>query len=102
MIEREYGECTTLECRQESFLIAEKQKRKMDILYVMNMKDIPLTSLEIARYLFKSGKIDRIDRNYVSPRMTEMCIDGTVEPVGKKYCPTTGRNVTAYKVRKAV
>lgn len=99
---RENGENTTLECRYDSFLITEKQKRKMDILFVMNMCDKPLTALEIARYLYNYGKVDRIDRNYVSPRMTEMCIDGTVEPVGKKYCPAAGRKVTAFKIRKAV
>lgn len=92
----------TLECRNDSFLITEKQKRKMDILWAMNMCNEPVTALEIAKYLYRNGKVDRIDRNYVAPRMTEMCNDGNVEAVGKKYCSDTGRKVTAFRIRKAM
>lgn len=101
MIPRQYGENTTLECRRESFDITEKQKRKREILFVMNTLNKPLTALEIASELYTLDFVDRIDRNYVSPRMTEMCIDGTVEPAGKKKCRITGRTVTAFRVREA-
>ena len=101
MIARENGECTTLECRRDSFDITEKQKRKREILFVMNKNGSPMSAMEIAESLYKLDMVDRVDRNYVSPRMTEMCIDGTVEPVGKKYCFKTGRKVTAFKVREA-
>lgn len=90
----------TLECRRESFDITEKQKRKREILFIMNQHNKPMTALEIATELYNGGYVDRIDRNYVSPRITEMCIEKTVETAGKKYCSTTGRTVTAFKVGK--
>lgn len=102
MIEREFGENTTLECRHDSYELTDKQKRRKDILFVLENSAKPLTSMEIAEDLYMMGLVDRIDRNYVSPRMTEMCMDGTVEPVGKLKCKVTGRTVTAYQIRKAM
>lgn len=99
---REYGEATTLECRHDSHEITDKQKRRRDILQIMELHNRPLSAYEIAEELFMTGKVNRVDRNYVSPRMTEMCIDGTIEPVGKKLCMTTGRKVTAFQIRKAM
>ena len=101
MKNRLYGECTTLECRNDSHAATDKQKRRKDILEVMSINGCPLTAIEIAENLFLLGKVNRIDRNYVSPRMTEMCIDGTVEPAGKKLCKYTGRKVTAFQIREA-
>lgn len=92
----------TIECRRESFDITEKQKRKREILFIMNKSSQPMTALEIATALYKNGYVDRIDRNCVAPRITEMCADRSVEPAGKKYCSTTHRNVTAFKIRKAI
>ena len=99
MIPREYGEYTTLECRAESHDKVDKQKRRNDILFVLNNSSKPMTSWEIVEDLFFLGRVDRVDRNYVSPRLTEMCQDGTIEPVGRQLCKVTGRNVTAYKLR---
>ena len=92
----------TIECRRESFDITEKQKRKREILFVMNQNAHPMTALEIATALYKAGYVDRIDRNCVAPRITEMCADKSVMPAGKKYCSTTNRNVTAFKIRKVM
>lgn len=91
----------TIECRNESLVITEKAKRRKDIQYVMSINGHPMTAMEIALGLYHLGKVDRIDRNYVSPRLTEMCNDRIVEPVGKKYCNETGRKVTAFQIRKA-
>ena len=98
-IKRENGEATTLECRHDSHEATDKQKRRRDIMFVLENSSKPLTAMEIAEDLFLLGKVDRVDRNYVSPRMTEMCKDGTVEPVGKKVCKYTGRTVTAFQIR---
>lgn len=90
----------TLECRNESHEITDKQKRRKDILSVLANSENPLTAMEIAEKLLILGKVDRVDRNYVSPRMTEMCIDGTVEPAGKKLCSITGRKVTMFRMKE--
>lgn len=99
MIPRENGEYTTLECRAESQEKVDKKKRRNDILFVLKNTTKPMTSWEIVEDLFFLGKVDRVDRNYVSPRLTEMCQDGTIEPVGRQLCRVTGRNVTAYQIR---
>lgn len=99
MIPREYGEYTTYECRRDSYDQLNRAKRRKDILFVLENSSHPLTAMEIAEDLFLLGKVDRIDRNYVSPRMTEMCQDGTIEPVGKKICKVTGRKVTCFQIR---
>lgn len=96
---RDNGESPTLECRHDSYEVTDKQKRRKDILFVLENSSKPLTAMEIAEDLFVLGKVDRVDRNYVSPRMTEMCKDGTVEPVGKKRCKVTGRMVTCFQIR---
>lgn len=100
MIKREYGEATTLECRHDSYEITDKQKRRKDILFVLSNSSQPLTAMEIAVDLYWLGNVDRIDRNYVSPRMTEMLKDGTVEQVGKERCKYTGRMVTCFQIRR--
>jgi len=99
MIPREYGENTTLECRAEAHEKVDKQKRRKDILMIMSHNKEPMTAWEIAYKLFFNGKISRLDRNATAPRLTEMCKDGTVEPVGRKLDMYTGKNVTCYQIR---
>ena len=92
---------TTIECRNESFEITEKAKRRKEIQYVMLINGQPMTAMEIAKGLYHLGFIDRVDRNYVSPRLTEMFHDRIVEHAGKKFCSETGRKVTMFKIREA-
>lgn len=100
MIRREYGENTTLECRQDSYEVTDKQKRRKDILWLMRIHKVPMTAMEIAFLLSQYG-LSRFERNAAAPRLTEMCKDGTVEPVGKKRDEWTGRMVTCYQIREA-
>lgn len=102
MIPRNYGENTTAECRHDSHEATDKQKRRKYILWVLRFRDEPMTAMEIANELYKIGAIKILDRNSVSPRMTEMCKEGICEPVGKKKCTTTGRMVTAFQIREAM
>ena len=101
ILERRMMNQTTIECRNESFAITEKAKRRKDIQYVMSLNGKPMTALEIAKALYQLGLIDRVDRNYVSPRLTEMFHDCVVSHAGKKYCSDTGRKVTMFKIREA-
>ena len=75
MEERMYGTNPMMENRRES---NEKVDRK-----VMKIK----------------GYTNNDDRNNAAPRLTELCISGEVEPVGKKKCQYTGKMVTVYEVR---
>ena len=97
---RNYGEATTLECRHDSHEATDKQKRRKDILFILSNSSKPLTAMEIAEDLCALGKVNRVDRNAAAPRLTEMCQDGTIEPVGKKKCKVTGRMVTCYQIRE--
>ena len=102
MIPREYGESTTLECRHDSHMATDKQKRRREILFIMQDAEGNnriMTAMEIADELFTHGFVNRVDRNCAAPRLTEMCQDGTIDVVGKKKCRTTNRMVTAYQIR---
>lgn len=100
MIDRRYGEATTLECRSESHEKVDKAKRRREILFIMKGNRI-MTAMEVANELLNHGFVNRLDRNNAAPRLTEMCQDGTVEPVGKKRDEWTGRMVTCYQIREA-
>lgn len=102
MTPRNYGESTTIECRHDSHEQVNKQKRRKEILEIMQAEKVPMTAMEIAEQLFALGYVKMLDRNNAAPRMTEMSLDGTVEPVGKKKCKFTGKTVTAYQIREAI
>ena len=101
MIDREYGEMTTLECRSESHEKVDKAKRRREILFIMKGNRI-MTAMEVANELLNHGFVNRLDRNNAAPRLTEMCQDGTVDIVGKKKDEWTGKTVTCYQIRSEV
>ena len=105
MIQREYGEAPSLECRHDSYEITDKQRRRREILFVMqdaSGNNKIMTAMEVANELLAHGFVNRLDRNNAAPRLTEMCQDGTVDEVGKKKDKWTGRMVTCYQIRKAM
>lgn len=57
------------------------------------------TAKQIAVWLCMEGLIPTSERNYVSPRLTELCEKGMVEPIGKTRCVFTGKKVTVYGLR---
>lgn len=101
MIDRQYGEATTLECRSESHEKVDKAKRRREILFIMKGNRI-MTAMEVANELLNHGFVNRLDRNNAAPRLTEMCQDGTVDVVGKKKDEWTGKMVTCYQIRSEV
>ena len=50
--------------------------------------------------MFKKGYTTSNDRNNSSPRLTELCISGDVEVIGKVKCEFTGKTVSVYKLRE--
>lgn len=101
MIDRQFGEATTLECRSESHEKVDKAKRRREILFIMKGNRI-MTAMEVANELLNYGFVNRLDRNNAAPRLTEMCQDGTVDVVGKKKDEWTGKMVTCYQIRSEV
>lgn len=86
----------TQQTRQMSFEDI-KPKRQVRYNQILDRLDIPKTAKEIAVELFELGFIPSTERNYTSPRLTELEELGIVKQVGKKKCKYTGKMVTIYE-----
>ena len=96
---RETGEMTTLETRADAHETVNKQKRYSQIIASLLVNG-HMTAKECAVYLQKHGDIPTAERNYTAPRLTELSINGVVEPIGKKKCQYTGKSVAVYSLTK--
>ena len=100
MEERMTGEFTTLETRAESHETVNKDKRYSQIiecLYEANKSpERGLTAKECAVMMMQKGYIPTSERNFTSPRLTELGRMGKVEPIGKKICSYTGKKVSVW------
>lgn len=87
----------TLETRHEAYEQVDKQKRYNEILEVLG--DNEMTAKEISNEMYMRGLIPTNERNFTSPRLTELSIKGIVEPIGKKKCMWTNKMVSVYRRR---
>lgn len=85
------------ENRNFAELEVDKNKRYRQILECLGDKE--LTAKEIANEMYMSGYIPTNERNFSSPRITEMLRDGRIEVVGKKKCEWTGKSVSVFRRR---
>lgn len=97
MEERRYGENTSLETRKESYDKVDKSKRYMQIKQILKEYG-SLTAKQIAILMNKKGFTSNDDRNNSAPRLTELCIAGEVEIIGKTKCEYTGKTVSVYQI----
>ena len=97
---RRYGEDVTLETRAEAHDKVDKAKRYKQIKAILKDHPEGLTAKEVAVNMWQRGLIPTTERNFSAPRLTEMCEDGVVEPIGKKICQITGRKVSLYALRR--
>lgn len=95
MEQRLAGEYTTHETRALSHEKVDKQKRYSQIVECL-IEGKELTAKECAVMMMQKGYIPTSERNYVSPRMTELGKKGIVEPIGKKVCSYTGKKVAVW------
>ena len=104
MEERMLGEYTTLETRSESYEKVDKQKRYSQIIECLyeaeKGQERGLTAKECAYMMMQKGYIPTSERNFVSPRLTELGRIGKVEPIGKKVCSFTGKKVSVWALRE--
>lgn len=75
-----------------------KQKRYREILECLGNNE--MTAKEISNEMYLKGYIPTNERNFTSPRITELLIKGVLEEVGSKKCSWTGKTVTIFKRRK--
>lgn len=99
MEERNYGENTSLETRKESYEKVDKNKRYIQIKGLLKEYGT-LTAKQVAILMNKRGFTNNDDRNNSAPRLTELCITGEVEIIGKVKCEYTGKTVSVYKLRE--
>lgn len=93
------GIVTTYETRGNSNEKVDKKNRCSQILEILEEKG-SLTAKEIAVEMCKRGWIPTSERNFTSPRLTEMLYAGKVETDGKKTCQYTGVKVAIFKRRE--
>ena len=88
----------TKETRRDSYIevLPKSNDRKSLIKYLLQIKD--MTAHELTKQLLILGLIPYYDRNFVSPRLTELKEAGEVEPVAKRYCKRTDRQVAVWRL----
>ena len=102
MERRRAGQNITLETRGDAHEKVDKRKRYSQILECLSEhRGIGLTAKECAVIMMQKGYIPTSERNFVSPRLTEMGQSGLVEPIGKTKCEYTGKTVSVWAIRRA-
>lgn len=99
MKQRRYGTNTTSETRSEAYESVDKKKRYKQILEIMIDNKEPMSAKEISVEMYKRGYTPTSERNFSSPRITELLRNGTLDVVGKKKCKFTGKTVSVYCMR---
>ena len=94
------GEILTYTTRKESEESVDKHKRYEQIIEVLKESDRPLSAKEIAVRMHEKGYIPTSERNFTSPRLTELTKKGKVEPVGKTKCEYTHKSVAVFSLKK--
>jgi predicted transcriptional regulator len=92
---------TTRETRRESFEKVKPEIPNRRALILQILEKGPKTAHEIVEALLNRKVIPYYDRNFVSPRLTELKEMGEVEVVGKKYEGRTDRKVALWKLKEA-
>ena len=82
-------------------MILKAAKRRRELILLLLWQYGKMTAQEISTLLYQKGVTPSEDRNYASPRLTELKQAGKVVAVGKKICRKTGRNVTVWQLTPA-
>lgn len=99
---RRPGTNPSLETRAEAHETVDKKKRYKQIIEIMIDNKEPMTAKEISVEMYKRGYTPTSERNFSSPRITELLKNGTLDIIGKKKCKFTGKTVTVYELREAL
>lgn len=75
----------------------DKQLRYEQITEILSIYGTS-TAKEIAVMMYTRGDIPTTERNFVSPRLTELQKKNIVQKVGKKKCQFTNKTVSLYKL----
>ena len=100
IIQRRMGENPMLETRAESNESVDKHKRYIQIIEILSESKKLMTAKEIAVEMNKRGYTPTSERNYSSPRITELLRTGVLDCVGKKKCEYSGKSVSVFGLLK--
>lgn len=84
----------TFETRRDANLSVDKTMRQRQVLECL--KERPMTAKEVALRMTQKGHVPYSDRNFASPRLTELMEIGKVKTIGKTTCQFTGRTVAVF------
>lgn len=87
------------ETRSEAEKQVNKQKRYVEIINILESHKEGLTAKEIAVEMYKRGYTPTDERNFSSPRLTEMLKNGKVDVIGKKKCEYSKKSVAVFTLR---
>ena len=88
------------ETRRNSYqeVLPKTTNRHCLIVELLELK--PMTAHELTMKLLDQCHINYYDRNFVSPRLTELKYAGKVETIGKKVSEMTGRPVAVWCLKE--
>ena len=88
------------EARKESEETVDKKIRYQQIIEILTDSSEPLSAKEIAVEMYKKHYAPTSERNFSSPRLTELLKMGIVDCVGKKVCEYTHKTVGVFELCK--
>jgi predicted transcriptional regulator len=91
---------TTRETRRESYEKVKPEIPNRRALILQILEKGPKTAHEIVESLLSRKVIPYYDRNFVSPRLTELKQMELVEVVGTKYETRTERKVSLWQLKE--
>lgn len=94
--QRRLGENPLIENQIEAYESVDKQKRRMQIIEILEDAEEPMSAKEIAVEMYKRGYTPTSERNFASPRITELLRTGVLDCLGKKKCEYSGKSVSVF------
>ena len=98
--QRRLGENPLIENQIEAYESVDKQKRRMQIIGILSESKRPMSAKEIAVAMFRKGYTPTAERNFASPRITELLRTGVLDCLGKKKCEYSGKTVSVFGLLK--
>ena len=85
--------------RRESELQVDKKRRYNEIIQILKDFKQPLSAKEISVEMKHRGYTPTDERNFASPRLTELLNKGIVEVMDKKLCTYTHKRVGTFRLK---
>lgn len=90
----------TFETRRESYMQVDTKLRYAQIKEILKEHKEPMTAKEVAVEMHRKGFVPTSERNFASPRLTELVNKNEVEICKKRLCQYTGKTVCTFKLRE--